>query len=89
VAVLSATAAGPAGVYSANAWDADTKRAMAAIARRVILLLDHSKLAQRAPMRVMALPDVDTVVVDAGASEAQLAMLREHCPHVVVAGESG
>lgn len=89
VAVLSAAAAGPAGVYSASAWDADTKRAMAGIARRVILLLDHRKLAERAPMRVMALADVHTVVVDAGASRAELAMLREHCPHVVVAAEGG
>jgi DeoR/GlpR family transcriptional regulator of sugar metabolism len=85
VAVLSATAAGPRGVYSATSWDAETKRAMAAIARRVVLLLDHRKLAARAPIRIMALDSVDAVVIDEGASETQLAMLRERCPNVVVA----
>lgn len=85
VAVLSATAAGPRGVYSATSWDAETKRAMASIARRVVLLLDHRKLAARAPIRIMELGGVDTVVIDAGATAAQLAMLRERCANVVVA----
>lgn len=85
VAVLSATAAGPSGVYSANASDADTKQAMAAIAERTVLLLDHGKLTTRAPMRIMELGSVDTVVIDSGASAHQLAMLRERCEHVVVA----
>lgn len=85
VTILSATAAGPAGVYSANASDAEIKRAMARIAARVILLLDHGKLEERAPMRVIGLDAVDTVVIDAGASEEQLALLRENCRHLVVA----
>jgi DeoR/GlpR family transcriptional regulator of sugar metabolism len=85
LAVLSATAAGPAGVYSANASDADTKRAMTRIAARVVLLLDHGKLGARAPMRFMALADADTVVVDSGVSCEHLAMLRDSCREVVVA----
>ena len=85
VAVLSATAAGPRGVYSANAADADIKRAMAAIAGRVVLLLDHGKLGERAAMRIMGLDGVDTVVIDAGASDEQLAVLRDRCRRVVVA----
>ncbi|MBX6356832.1 MAG: DeoR/GlpR transcriptional regulator [Micromonosporaceae bacterium] len=85
VAVLSAAAAGPAGVYSANASDADTKRTMARVARRVVLLLDHGKLDARAPMRFMDLAAADTVVVDAGASAEQLALLRSVCRRVVVA----
>jgi DeoR/GlpR family transcriptional regulator of sugar metabolism len=89
VAVLSAAAAGPAGVYSANASDADTKRTMARIARRVVLLLDHGKLDRRAPMRVMDLAAVDVVVIDAGASAEQVALLRAACRHVVVASLDG
>lgn len=85
IAVLSATAVDASGVYSANASDADTKRAMADIGRRVVLLLDHGKLTERAPMRIMDLRQVDTVVIDAGASTAELAMLRSRCGHVVVA----
>lgn len=85
VAVLSATAAGPAGVYSANAFDADTKRLMARIARRVVLLLDHAKLDARAPMRFLDLAAVDVAVIDAGASAEQVALLRAGCRQVVVA----
>ncbi|MFC7549314.1 DeoR/GlpR family DNA-binding transcription regulator [Plantactinospora sp. GCM10030261] len=85
VAVLSATAAGPTGVYSANASDADTKRAMARSAARVILLLDHGKLTARAPMRFLDLASVDAVVIDAGASAAQVERLRAVCREVVVA----
>ncbi|MGC1211898.1 MAG: DeoR/GlpR family DNA-binding transcription regulator [Micromonospora sp.] len=85
VAVLSATAAGPAGLYSANASDADTKRAMARIARRVILLLDHGKLEERAPMRFLDLSAVDVAVIDGGANAEQVALLRARCREVVVA----
>jgi DeoR family fructose operon transcriptional repressor len=85
IAVLSATAAGPAGVYSANASDADTKRAMARIAGRVVLLLDHHKLNRRAPMRFMDLSAVDVLVVDAGADADRVALLRKTCRQVVLA----
>jgi len=85
VAVLSATAAGPGGIYSANASDADTKRAMARIAGRVVLLLDHNKLNRRAPMRVMDLAAVDVLVVDAGAAADRVALLRDACRQVVLA----
>ena len=85
VAVLSAAAAGPRGVYSADAWDADTKQVMAGAAERVILLLDSGKLGRRAPIRFFALERVDTVVVDAGAAPEHLAMLRDACARVVVA----
>lgn len=85
VAVLSATAVSRGGVYSANASDADTKRAMVRIARRVVLLLDHHKLDERAPMRIIGLGAADTVVIDDGASDDQLALLRRHCRNLVVA----
>jgi DeoR/GlpR family transcriptional regulator of sugar metabolism len=85
VAVLSATAVGPGGVYCANAFDADTKRAMARIAGRVVLLLDHGKLGARAPMRFLDLAAVDVVVIDAGAGPDQLSLLRAAGPQVVQA----
>jgi DeoR family fructose operon transcriptional repressor len=85
VAVLSATAAGAAGVFSADQWDADTKRAMAAIADRVVLLLDHRKLGARAPMRVLGLEQAWAVVVDDQVTPDQLAVLRDRCERVVVA----
>lgn len=85
VAVLSATAIGPGGVYCANAFDADTKRTMARIADRVVLLLDHGKIGARAPMRFLDLTAIDVVVVDAGAGADQIALLRSACRQVVVA----
>jgi len=51
----------------------------------VVLLLVHTKLSDRAPIRVLDLAAVDTVVIDDGASEEQLAMLRDAGPDVVVA----
>ncbi|WP_164984027.1 DeoR/GlpR family DNA-binding transcription regulator [Cellulomonas endophytica] len=89
VAVLSAAAAGPAGLYSADPWDADTKRGMAAIAARVVLLLDSSKIGARAPMRVLGLDEVDVVVVDDRTDEASLAMLHDRVAEVVVAPVAG
>lgn len=85
VAVLSATAAGPGGVYCTNALDADTKRAMADIAARIVLLLDHGKLDARAPMRFLDLAAVDVVVIDAGTDAERAAMLRSACRQVVFA----
>jgi DeoR/GlpR family transcriptional regulator of sugar metabolism len=85
VAVLSAAAAGASGVYSADAWDADTKQVMVSVADRVVLLLDSGKLGARAPIRFLDLDLIDTVVVDAGATGPQLAMLRGACRRVVVA----
>lgn len=85
VAVLSAAAVGPTGAYSSDSLDADTKRAMAGIAQKVILTIGHQKLEARAPIRVFGLEGVDTVVVDEGASAAQLEFLRANCGDVVVA----
>lgn len=85
LAVLSATAVSRQGLYSANASDAEVKREFARIADRVVVLLDHGKFGERAPMRFLSLDAVDTVVVDAAVAEDQLAMLRERCREVVVA----
>lgn len=85
VAVLSATAVDRSGLLSANALDADVKRAMAAIAELVILLVDHTKLDRRAPIRIGPLSLVHTVVTDAGATPAQVGRLRDAGVEVVVA----
>jgi DeoR family fructose operon transcriptional repressor len=85
VAVLSATAVDPSGFLCTNPLDAETKRAMAAIAERVIVVVDHSKLGRRAPIRVGRLDLVDVLVTDAGASDAQLELLRSAGVQVVVA----
>ncbi len=65
------------------------KRAMMSAAERCILLLDHGKLGKRAPHLLAPLADFDLVIIDDGADEADLALLRDHGASVVVAGASG
>ncbi|HYI34020.1 MAG TPA: DeoR/GlpR family DNA-binding transcription regulator [Glaciibacter sp.] len=89
VAVLSATAVDASGFLCANPLDAETKRAMATIAERVIVLVDHTKLGRRAPIRVGPLELVDVLVTDAGASDEQLAFLEAAGVEVVVAALDG
>lgn len=67
LAVLSATAVGPSGVFCADPYDAETKRALAGAARSVVVAADGSKLAARAPIRFAPLDAVSTLVTDASA----------------------
>lgn len=63
----------------------DVKRAMLAHSEKKVLLLDSSKMNKRALQYVMPLAEVDTVIIDAAASEADLARLRQIVPSVIVA----
>ncbi|MCU1443565.1 MAG: DeoR/GlpR transcriptional regulator [Cryobacterium sp.] len=89
VAVLSATAVNTSGFLCANALDAEIKRAMASIAERVILLVDHTKLDARARIRIGSLELVDVVITDAGATVSQVERLRSAGVDVVVAPVDG
>jgi DeoR/GlpR family transcriptional regulator of sugar metabolism len=53
------------------------KRVMLLAATKRVLLIDHSKLGKVALHRLAPLSDFDLVVVDSGASEAQLRELRD------------
>ncbi len=85
VAVLSATGVDAAGAYSTSALDAEVKQALRACARRVVLLVDHSKIGVTAAIRFTALTGVDVVVTDEGVAPDDLATLRAGGPEVVVA----
>jgi len=85
VAVLSATAVDGTGMMCISAPDADIKQAMIEVARVRILLVDHSKIGERAPIRFGRLDAVDVIVTDAGADPAQLGLLREAGVEVVTA----
>lgn len=84
-ALVSAVALGPRGLYCANPLDAETKGLLMAAARRVVLLVDHTKVTSTAPLRFAGLSEVDVVVTDAGIDAAGLAMLRDAVDEVVVA----
>jgi DeoR/GlpR family transcriptional regulator of sugar metabolism len=88
VAVLSATAVDDASVRCASLLDAEIKRAMAASARRTILLVDHAKLGARASIRIGPLSLVDTVITGAGAKPAFVDRLREAGVEVLLADAS-
>ncbi len=85
VAVLSATGVDAAGAYSTSALDAEVKQALRACARRVVLLVDHSKIGVTAAIRFTSLTGVDVVVTDEGVAPDDLATLRAGGPEVVVA----
>lgn len=87
VAVLSATAVDTTGILCANALDAELKQELVRTARTRILLVDHSKLGSRAPIRVGGLDLVDVILTDAGADPDDLQALRDAGATVVVAGE--
>jgi len=88
VAVLSATAIDERGVYCANANDVPMKRALAAIATRVVVLADSSKIDSRAPIRLAPLSRIDAIITDDGVTTKQLRMLRGSGVEVLVAARA-
>ncbi|SDT69198.1 transcriptional regulator, DeoR family [Jiangella sp. DSM 45060] len=85
LAVLSATAVGPSGVFCADPYDAETKRALAAAARSVVVAADGSKLAARAPIRFASLESVSTLVTDSSADAAAVDAVRAAGARVIQA----
>ena len=85
VAVLSATAVDRTGLLCANALDAELKQELSRSARTTVLLVDHSKLGARAPIRVGGLELVDAIVTDDGADADDLAALRASGVRVLLA----
>ncbi len=89
VAVLSATAVDRTGVLCANALDAELKQELARVARTTILLVDHSKLGARAPIRFGGLDLVNVILTDAGADPDDLRILLDTGASVMVAPADG
>ena len=79
-----------AGVSGGAAWHGDpqivaVKQAMIESAERAYLLVDSSKLGRSALHEIAAVADFDGVFTDSGASEQDLAELREAGAEVTVA----
>jgi DeoR family fructose operon transcriptional repressor len=65
------------GLSTPDREEAATKRAMIASARRVVCLVDSSKIGVEAPLRFAALADIDVVVTDDGiAADDRRALVR-------------
>jgi DeoR family fructose operon transcriptional repressor len=65
--------------------EAATKRAMAAAARRIVALTDHSKFGTDHFAQFAALGDVDTVITDSGLDADTVAEITAAGPEVVLA----
>ena len=73
------------GLSTPDREEAATKRAMVASARRVVCLVDSSKIGAEAPLRFAALSDIDVVVTDDGISADDRRALVRAGVRVVVA----
>jgi DeoR/GlpR family transcriptional regulator of sugar metabolism len=83
--LLTASAVRDQMMLCGNAFDAETKRQMMAVADQVILLVDASKFEAVAPFQVAELSRVDIVVIDDQASAALVESLQAQNLRVVVA----
>ena len=72
---LGATGLTAEGITDPNPLEIQVKRAMAASAERVVLLLDSSKFGVRSLASLLALDQIHVIVTDAGASRAELEIL--------------
>lgn len=85
VAVLSAVAVTTDGFYCTVPWDAEMKQEFAARAVRTIVVADHSKAGQRAPVRFLRWDQVGALVTDAGIDAATRAAWEERTDVLIVA----
>lgn len=85
VALVSAVAIGPTGLFCTNPHDAETKQLLLRAGRHVVLLVDHSKAAAAAPLRFSSWDSIDVVVIDDGVDLTALDMLRATATEIVVA----
>lgn len=78
IAFMGAFGIDPAeGVTGANLHETQTDRAMAEAGRRVVILADSSKVAQRGPVRLTPIERVDTLVTDDGLDADSVAAFRD------------
>ncbi len=75
--ILGADAAGPGGLFTADAGVSGVSRAMIDGAVRVALVADSSKFAARAFVRFAGWEDIDEVFTDAGLAPGDLRWLRK------------
>ncbi|MCS0637012.1 DeoR/GlpR family DNA-binding transcription regulator [Streptomyces sp. LP05-1] len=76
-----------AGLSTPNLAEAETNRRLMRSARRVVVVADHTKWGTVGLSSFARLDEVDTLVTDAGLSDALRAEMAEHLPGLVVAGD--
>ncbi|MCS6825027.1 MAG: hypothetical protein NZ553_00285, partial [Caldilinea sp.] len=74
---LSATGLTPTdGITDVNPLEIQVKRAMAASAQRIVLLMDSTKFGVRSLQRIVPLEEVDVLITDDAAPAADVEALR-------------
>src|SRR5262249_36182241 len=76
-AILGAGGIVAEGIFNSNSLLVETERQMMSCGQEIMIVADHSKLGRLALARLCGLDEVDQVVVDAGISDEDHAMLRQ------------
>lgn len=76
------------GLFNSNLLLVETERAMMRCADEVVVVADHTKIGRQNLAFLCKLSEVDTLIVDRGASAEQRALVTEQGVRVLVAGES-
>jgi DeoR family transcriptional regulator, fructose operon transcriptional repressor len=74
------------GVTTPNSMEAETKRHMVQAGKKIILVVDHSKIGQKGLYKICDLGEIDLLIIDDQLDDEELAMLRSNT-QVIVAGE--
>ena len=82
---MGAASVGPAGVMQADVVLVAAERRLIDRAEQVILLVDSSKFTTRSGTIVCGLDEVDTLITDAGISEATASAIRDAGVNLVIA----
>jgi DeoR/GlpR family transcriptional regulator of sugar metabolism len=72
------------GLTGTNMQEVETDRRLIAAASELIVLADSSKFRQIGPIRLAPIERISTLITDSGASEADLAPLRDRGINVIV-----
>jgi DeoR family fructose operon transcriptional repressor len=84
LAVVSASALRPRGLFCHDASEAETKRALLALASQALVVADAGKLGARAPVRVAGWDEVDQLLTDDGLGVDGRATLHRWAPALPV-----
>lgn len=71
------------GLTTPDMAEANVKRAMISVARKVVLLVDHTKFGEEHFVRFARTSDIDTIITDRGLSREEAARYEEAGPEVV------
>jgi DeoR/GlpR family transcriptional regulator of sugar metabolism len=88
-AILSCGGITAKGLFNSNVLLVETERLMMRCADEVVVLADHTKIGRQALAFLCQLSEVDTLIVDAGVSAEQRALLEAAEARLIVSDANG